>query len=115
MKRIDAHQIGVERGSRVMFSDFEDGGTMWVDKGARECRVAIKFSERYADIPTVHVALEMWDVDQKSNQRADISAENVTEAGFDAVFRTWGDTQVARVRVGWMSIGPLEAAEWALY
>ena len=37
-------------------------------------------------------------------------------AGFDVVFRTWGDTKVARARVRWMAIGELDDPEdWQLY
>jgi hypothetical protein len=36
----------------------------------------------------VHVSLSMWDMGNDSNARADIRAENVTETGFDLVFRT---------------------------
>ena len=39
--------------------------------------------------------------------RADISAETVTEDGFDLVFRTWGDSRIARVRIGWIAMGEL--------
>ena len=39
--------------------------------------------------------------------RADISAEAVTKEGFDMVFRTWGDTRVARMRIAWMAIGQM--------
>ena len=47
--------------------------------------------------------------------RADIGAEAVTEDGFDLVFRTWGDTRVARVRIGWMAIGELsDDDDWEL-
>jgi len=35
----------------------------------------------------------------------DVQAEAVNEQGFAAVFRTWGDTRIARVRVGWQAIG----------
>jgi hypothetical protein len=55
-------------------------------------------------------------MDQNSNSRADISAERITEAGFDVVFRTWGDTRVARIRADWMAIGELRHVdEWDLY
>ena len=37
--------------------------------------------------------------------RADISAAKVTPEGFVIVFRTWGDTRVARVRADWLAIG----------
>ena len=39
--------------------------------------------------------------------RADVAAETVTENGFDLVFCTWGDTRVARARIGWIAIGEL--------
>ena len=31
----------------------------------------------------------------------------MTPDGFALVFRTWGDTRVARVRATWMAIGPV--------
>ncbi len=54
-------------------------------------------------------------MDQKTNQRADISAEAITAEGFSIVFRTWGDTRVARVRADWLAIGPMQDDEgWDL-
>jgi hypothetical protein len=44
-------------------------------------------------------------MDQKTNQRADLTAEEVTAEGFTIVFRTWGDTRVARVRADWLAVG----------
>jgi len=44
-----------------------------------------------------------------ANIRTDLQRENITKTGFDIVFRTWGDTQVARCRVAWQSIGPVTA------
>ncbi|MEC8667985.1 MAG: H-type lectin domain-containing protein [Pseudomonadota bacterium] len=33
--------------------------------------------------------------------------------GFDIVFRTWGDSRIARARVGWMAIGEVGApGDW---
>ena len=58
----------------------------------------------------------MWDTDNKHNARADISAEKITETGFHLVFRTWGDTRVARVRADWMAIGAVTSEDnWELY
>ncbi len=116
MKRIRNHLVGVAHGDSVLFSDYEDGGKMWTGTGARERRKAVKFDEAYQEAPVVHCALSMWDMDQATNVRADVSAENVTETGFDIVFRTWGDTRVARARVRWMAIGELNDDEaWELY
>ncbi len=107
MRRLKGHLLGVDQGSAVLFSDFEDGGVMWTGQGPREMRKAMKFSEPYAEPPVVTLAMSMWDMDQKTNQRADISAEDITAKGFSIVFRTWGDTRVARVRADWLAIGEL--------
>ncbi|MEO5620671.1 MAG: H-type lectin domain-containing protein [Cypionkella sp.] len=107
MKRIAANSVGLLQGSRVLFSDFADGGVMWTGQGDRESRHVIKFKDAFADQPMVHVSISMWDTDHKSNARADLTAETVTKAGFHLVFRTWGDTRVARVRADWLAIGPV--------
>jgi H-type lectin domain-containing protein len=116
MKKLRNHLIGVDRGTKILFSDFEDGGDMWTGKGSRSRSVPVNFSSEFKAIPMVHVSLDMWDMDQKTNQRADISAENVTTTGFDIVFKTWGDTKVARVRAAWFAIGEFAGEdEWELY
>jgi hypothetical protein len=50
-------------------------------------------------------------MDQRTNQRAETVVENITENGFDIVFRTWGDTKIARARASWMAIGGAEAED----
>ena len=46
----------------------------------------------------------------------EVNAENITEEGFDVVFRTWADTHAARARVRWMAIGEVyHADDWELY
>jgi len=48
--------------------------------------------------------------------RADVSTDKITGIGFELVFRTWGDTRIARVRAAWMAIGELaHADDWELY
>ncbi|MCB2116120.1 MAG: H-type lectin domain-containing protein [Rhodobacteraceae bacterium] len=105
MRRIASHLVGVDSGSVVLFSDFQDGGVMWTGEGPRELRRAVSFAEPFREAPVVQVTMSMWDMDQKTNQRADISAAKVTPEGFVIVFRTWGDTRVARVRADWLAIG----------
>ena len=107
MKRFSSSRIGIDQGSHVLFSDFADGGPMWTGSGPRESRHKIAFKEPFRDAPSVMVSISMWDLDQKTNTRADISAEKITKSGFQLVFRTWGDTRVARIRADWMAIGPL--------
>lgn len=116
MKRLENHLIGIDQGDVILFSDFEDGGEMWTGRGPRERRRRIAFSEAYQTAPSVHVSISMWDVDTKTPLRADVSADAIALDGFDLVFRTWGDTRVARVRVAWMSVGSIrQSDEWDLY
>jgi len=105
MWRIRTHRMGIDRGTQVLFSDFQHDGEMWSGTGDREARSWVGFSECFLSPPVVQVGLSMWDVDQGANQRMDIAAEEVTEAGFSLVFRTWGDTRVARVRADWIALG----------
>ena len=107
MKRYLRHLIGVEQGSVLLFSDFADNGSMWVGEGPREKRRVVSFSEPFRAVPMVHVAISMWDMDGNTNQRADLSAEAITPKGFDLVFRTWGDSRVARIRADWMALGEI--------
>ncbi|MDQ2067388.1 H-type lectin domain-containing protein [Xinfangfangia sp. CPCC 101601] len=107
MKRIGSG-TGVLQGSRVLFSDFADDGVMWTGNGNRECRFMVTFKPAFRQVPAVTVGISMWDMDHKTNSRADISAENVTASGFHIVFRTWGDSRVARVRADWMAIGAVK-------
>jgi hypothetical protein len=78
---------------------------MWSGTGPRETRLNVTFSERSATLPVVHLAMSMWDTDGDTNQRADLRAEAITDTGFEIVFRTWGDSRVARIRADWMAIG----------
>ncbi len=107
MKRITSGKIGIDRGEKVLFSDFADGGPMWTGQGERESRHVVTFKEAFTQEPVVMVGISMWDIDHRHTSRADISAENVTRNGFELVFKTWGDTRIARVRAEWTAIGAL--------
>ncbi|MEP2784377.1 MAG: H-type lectin domain-containing protein [Pseudoruegeria sp.] len=107
MNKFTAHNLGVEQGSTNLFSDYQHDGVMWTGRGAREFRQIVSFDQPFSRKPIVHVAISMWDFDKDTNQRADISAENITRKGFAIVFRTWGDTRVARARADWLAFGEL--------
>ena len=116
MKRIRSGNVGIQQGSRILFSDFADGGPMWTGQGDRESRHLITFADPYLEAPLVTVSISMWDIDNKHTSRVDISAEKITISGFHLVFRTWGDTRVARVRADWMAIGAVrDEDDWELY
>jgi H-type lectin domain len=105
MKRFSG-PIGVEQGSTILFNDFAHDGAMWTGDGPREVRQPQSFKKSFVDVPVVTVGISMWDIDHKVNSRVDISAESVTDSGFEIVFRTWGDSRIARIRADWMAIGP---------
>ncbi|WP_299352348.1 H-type lectin domain-containing protein [uncultured Shimia sp.] len=107
MKRLRNHLIGVDQGDVPLFADFEDGGAMWTGTGPRERRKRIRFSQEYRKPPTVQVSLSLSDMDSGPHHRAEVVAEKIGRKTFELVFRTWGDTRVARVRVAWLAIGEL--------
>ncbi len=80
---------------------------MWTGDGERSVRSDIVFSQAFCEPPSVQVSLSMWDFDQQTSPRADISAIGITATGFSILFKTWGDTRVARVRASWQAIGAL--------
>ena len=115
MKRIRNNHVGVDQGDETLFSDFESDGEMWTGTGVRERRKLIKFSAKFRVPPSVHVGLSLWDMDAQANIRAEVVAEEVTNLGFHLVFRTWGDSRVARVRMSWLAIGSLAYADdWVI-
>lgn len=105
MKKISSGSIGIQQGSRVLFSDFADGGPMWTGQGDRESRHVVTFKDAFVEAPVVTVSVSMWDIDNAHVSRGDLSAEKVTAKGFHLVFRTWGDTRLARIRADWTAIG----------
>ena len=111
MKRMTAGQICILQGSRVLFSDYADGGAMWTGQGDRESRHMITFADAFVAVPAVMVSISMWDVDHRHTSRADVTAEKITKTGFHLVFRTWGDTRVARIRADWTALGAVRDDE----
>ncbi|MCC7321498.1 MAG: H-type lectin domain-containing protein [Rubellimicrobium sp.] len=107
MMKIQAHAIGIDGGQIVLFDDFEGGGPMWTGDGPREVRRAVRFAEPFLRPPAVQVTLTMWDIASGANDRVDVAADEVGCDGFTLRFRTWGDTRIARIRVGWQAIGAL--------
>ena len=116
MRKLQSHLIGIDQGEVELFADFKNGGEMWTGSGARERRKWVKFSEPFQKPPSVQVNLSLWDLGHEANIRADLGAEAIGTDGFEMVFRTWGDTRVARVRLGWTAIGQVKGEDdWELY
>ncbi|MDF1804605.1 H-type lectin domain-containing protein [Thalassovita sp.] len=105
MKILNANLIAIAQGNTDLFEDFSTGGPMWAEQGNRERRVKVVFDTPFAEPPNIHCALSMWDVDYSTNVRGDIDTAKITKNGFEIVFRTWGNTRIARARANWMAIG----------
>lgn len=115
MMQLAGQPLGIAQGSVLLFSDFQHDGPMWAGTGQRELRQAVGFAQAFAAAPAVMLGVSLWDLDHRSNPRGDLSADRVTAAGFEIVFRTWGDSRIARLRVDWTAFGPLYDPElWAL-
>lgn len=116
MKRIRASLFGIDQGEHIMFSDYENNGKMWSGSGTRQRKKTIVFSEPFEAPPAVQVSMSLLDMDKDTNMRADVQAKNISTTGFDLIFRTWGDTRVARARLSWIAMGALVDEEsWDLY
>ena len=116
MRRLNSGIVGLDHGEVVLFSDFQDDGEMWSGQGPRQIKAPVAFADAFLSPPHVQVTISMWDISNNSNTRMDIQAEEITKNGFDIVFRTWADTQVARVRASWTAIGELPHDDgWELY
>ncbi|MCI5095493.1 MAG: H-type lectin domain-containing protein [Rhodobacteraceae bacterium] len=116
MKRLRNPRTGIAQGDVEIFADYKDDGPMWTGSGERERRKSIKFDQTFAQPPAVQVSISLWDMDTSAAIRAELVTENVTEAGFDIVFRTWHDSRVARLRAAWMAIGDLPFDnDWDVY
>lgn len=105
MKTLNAGRVGIAQGNEDLFEDFSSGGPMWTQQGNRERRTKVRFDTPFAEAPVVQVALSLWDVDYSTNVRGDIFADKITPKGFEIVFRTWGNTRIARARASWLAIG----------
>jgi len=115
VKQLENGPLGLDQGVIALFSDCENGGEMWTGTGPRERRRPVLFAGTFLRPPLVHLSLALWDLDIGANPRGELFAEHVTERGFDAVFRTWGDTRVARLRAAWLAMGAMEDPDiWRL-
>ncbi|WP_319824726.1 H-type lectin domain-containing protein [Thalassovita sp.] len=97
--------LGIAQGNTDLFEEFTDGGDMWTGDGTRTRRTHVTFDQPFTAPPAVHCSLSLFDIDQSTNMRGDISVDNITESGFVIVFSTWGNTRIARARANWLAIG----------
>jgi hypothetical protein len=103
--------LGVDQGSVMMFAHFDNDGPMWAGQGPREVRRRVDFPTPFLLPPAVLTAISLFDCDHRKNLRADLRAEEIAAEGFDLVFRSWGDTRIARIRADWTAMGAVRDPE----
>ena len=89
----------------MLFSHYESDGEMWTGSGPRVFTRRVAFDARFLRAPVVHVSMGLIDVETSVNLRTDIAADEIDREGFSIVFRTWGDSRIARIRADWLAIG----------
>jgi len=99
--------VGVQvlTASGELFNHVDDNGPMWSGEGDREVQVKLRFATDFQRPPHITLGISGMDSSCAQNLRFALAAENVTAVGFVIVFKTWGDTKIARASVNWSAIG----------
>lgn len=111
MKKFSGTGLVLQQGETVLFSDFEDDGPMWSGEGDRSARVQILFPNPFREAPAIHASIKMIDAAHWANQRYDLVVEAVDGFGFTLVFKTWGDSKIARASAAWTAFGEEEIGD----
>lgn len=109
MQIFSHHAVGLQQGSSLMFSAFEDGGPIvvgqWrVEQVRRICRLHTQVS---ADAGGSGAPSACGTLTATATSGPRSAPKTSPPAAFDLVFSTWGDTRVARIRADWIAIGAL--------
>jgi hypothetical protein len=63
----------------------------------------VTFSQSFATVPTILMALNKLDSDSSANTRVNIYPANITTTGFDMVFQTWHTSIVYGMAASWIA------------
>jgi len=88
-----------------IFNHVDDNGPMWSGEGDREVRLKLRFTASFQRPPHITLGISGMDSSCGQNLRFSLATEAVTPEGFVIVFKTWGDTKIARASVNWSAIG----------
>lgn len=73
--------------------------------GEREFKHHINFPQEFTDgLPIVLVMLSGVDSDNATNQRVLVTTDNITQYGFNVLYKTWWDTRLYGAWVTWIAI-----------
>lgn len=99
MCNLNSGVVGIDHGEAIMSSDFEGDGQMWRGNGSRKSIAAVTLATAFTSQLYVQVSISMWDISNNTNNRADVlRPKRLRRRVLNIVFRTWDDTQIARIR-----------------
>jgi hypothetical protein len=73
--------------------------------GNRSFNSFVEFPSVYNSQPQVVVGIIGFDIGNNANSRLDVTAKNVTVAGFEIEFSTRADSTIFGASVSWIAIG----------
>jgi hypothetical protein len=82
-----------------------------IHEGTKEKRLKIKFVEPFYEKPKVMLSIVSLRSDNSKNTRIQVSADKITNTGFEFVAKTWGDSIIERVRCQYIASTILEVGE----
>lgn len=83
----------------------EPGWQLHEGEGQRTHVSAVRFARGFATAPRVVLGVSGLDTEKHTDTRFNVSARNVSRDGFDLCIRTWGDTKLLAIEVGWLAHG----------
>lgn len=71
----------------------------------RRFSIPVVFDAPFQVPPVVQIGLTLFDIDQRDSGRLSVTAESITESGFEIVFTTWSSTRVYAASASWLAVG----------
>ena len=105
MQRISSTYLGLASGHVALFDHYESASDMYAGLGPRSVQALVTFETPFLEPPRVILSVSLIDKDTETPYRLGIDPRAITETGFTAEARTWGDTRIARLSLNWTAIG----------
>ncbi len=91
--------------SGELFNHVDKNGPLWAGDGDRQVRLKVRFVARFQRLPHIMLGICGMDSSCAQNLRFSLVAGHISVEGFEIVFKTWGDTKIARASINWSAIG----------
>lgn len=75
------------------------------DDGRRRVAGRVDFERPFDGAPVVHLGVTGFDIDNRANARLEVAVTSIDAKGFELELRTWYDSRLWSVDLGWIAIG----------